>query len=132
MILLMAMAAAAASPASVEGRWMTETKHGVVEVGKCGASLCGALLDSDGIRANPHLMDVKNKDESLRGRPLRGVRMLSGFSWSDGQWTGGQVYNADDGGTYKGTLTQLDADHLRVRGCIVWPLCKSQTWTRIR
>ena len=132
MILLMAMAAAVATPAGAEGRWMTETKHGVVEVALCGASLCGNLVDSDGIRANPHLLDVKNKDESLRTRPIKGVRMLSGFTWSDGQWVTGQVYNADDGGTYKGTLTQTDADHMKVRGCIVWPLCKSQTWTRIR
>ncbi len=41
-------------------------------------------------------------------------------------------YNGDDGGTYKATITPIDADHLKVRGCIVWPLCKTQTWMRVR
>ena len=87
---------------------------------------------SDGIRANPDLRDAKNKDESLRTRRLAGIQMLSGFTRGSGEWTGGTIYNADDGGTYKATVTPTDAEHIKVKGCIVWPLCKTQTWTRIR
>lgn len=60
------------------------------------------------------------------------MQILGGFARGDGVWTGGTIYKADDGGTYKATVTPLDADHLQVKGCIVWPLCKSQTWTRLR
>ena len=63
---------------------------------------------------------------------LAGIQMLSGFTRGSGEWTGGTIYNADDGGTYKATVTPTDAEHIKVKGCIVWPLCKTQTWTRIR
>jgi uncharacterized protein (DUF2147 family) len=132
MILLMAAAAAATSPESAIGRWRTETRNGVVEVAACGGSICGTLVTSDGIRANPDLRDSKNKDETLRGRKLAGLQILSGFTRGSSAWEGGQIYNADDGGTYKATVTPADADHLKVKGCIVWPLCKTQSWTRIR
>lgn len=133
MVLGMMLAAAAAvSPDAAIGRWKTETKNGIVEVAKCGASICGKLVSSDGIRANPDLTDSNNKDTALRGRKLMGLQILGGFTRENAAWTGGTIYNGDDGGTYKATVTPADADHLKVRGCIVWPLCKTQTWTRVR
>jgi uncharacterized protein (DUF2147 family) len=117
---------------SAIGRWQTETKHGVVEVTACGQSICGRLLESDKIRTNPQLRDEKNKDPAQRDRVLKGLLMLQGFKAHNGQWTDGTIYNADDGGTYQGTLTMVDRDTLKVKGCIVWPLCKSQIWKRAK
>jgi uncharacterized protein (DUF2147 family) len=130
--LLAAAAAVAANPDVAVGRWMTETKHGIVEIDRCGRSICGKILSSDGIRGNRGLLDVNNKDPKLRGRRLLGLQILAGFTASDGAWTGGTIYNAEDGGTYHATVTPTDANHLKVRGCIFWPLCKSQVWTRVR
>ena len=130
-VLLAAAAAVAANPDVAVGRWMTETKHGIVEIDRCGASICGKILSSDGIRGNPGLLDVNNKDSKLRGRKLLGLQILGGFTASDGAWTGGTIYNAEDGGTYHATVTPIDGNHLKVRGCIFWPLCKSQVWTRV-
>lgn len=134
LLLAIAMAGAAggADANSVIGRWRAESRNAVIEIGRCGPSICGSIADSDGLRANPDMRDVKNKDTSLRTRKLLGLRMLQGFQWSGTAWEGGTVYNADDGGTYKGTITPVDADHLRLKGCIIWPLCKTQTWVRIR
>jgi len=136
MIGLVTLAAAAAAtllnPDLAIGRWHTETRNGLVEVEKCGPSICGELIGSDGLRANPNLLDSNNKDASLRGRRLMGVQILSGFTRSAREWSGGTIYNGEDGGTYKATVTPMDADHLKVRGCIIWPLCKTQTWTRVR
>ncbi len=127
------LAAAAMGPAApgVAGRWMTETRHGVVEITPCGASICGRLIDSDNIRADPQRRDIHNQDPAQRQRPLKGLMMLQGFHGAASQWDGGSVYNPDDGGTYHGTLTIVDATTLKVRGCIVWPLCKSQVWKRV-
>ena len=130
--LFMLAAAAASSPDAAIGHWRTETKGGVVEIERCGGSICGKLVSSDGLRANPNLLDGHNKDASLRGRRLMGLQILGGFTRGDGEWSGGTIYNGDDGGTYKATVRPIDADHLKVKGCIIWPLCKSQTWTRIR
>jgi len=133
-IMLMALAmAAATSPDSVVGKWKTETRNGIVEITRCGSSLCGKLLTSDGIAANPALQDSKNKDPSLRGRTLKGMPILSGaFRYSDGAWKGGSIYKADDGKTYDATVSTVDANTLKVKGCIFVPFCKTQTWTRVR
>lgn len=130
--MLAAAVVSAADPNAAIGRWRTQTKNGVVEITQCGGSICGRLLSSDGLRGNPGKLDVNNKNPALRNRHLVGLQILGGFTRGPREWTGGTIYNAEDGGTYKATVTPVDADHLKVRGCIVWPLCKSQTWTRIR
>jgi uncharacterized protein (DUF2147 family) len=129
---LLAASPAVPAPDMAIGKWKTQTRNGIIDIRSCGASICGTLVTSDGLVANPGLADSKNKDEKLRSRPLKGITMLSGFTRDGDAWSDGSVYNPDDGGTYRGKLTPVDADHLAVRGCIVWPLCKTQTWTRVR
>jgi len=102
----------AAGNDSVVGKWRTPSKHGVVELGRCGESVCGRLVDSDGLKTNPDLRDANNKAKG-------------------NEWVEGQIYNPEDGGTYKATITPSGANSLKLKGCIVWPLCKTQTWTRI-
>lgn len=132
-IMLMALAiAAAAGPDAVVGKWKTETRNGIVEITRCGTSLCGKLLTSDGIAANPGLRDVENKDAALRSRPLKGLQILGGFHFDKGAWKGGTIYKADNGKTYDATITTVDANTLKLKGCIMAPLCSSQTWTRVR
>ena len=132
--MILAFVAAALAPGAdmAVGRWRTQTDGGVVEIARCGGSICGRIVGSNKLRTNPGLLDAHNSNAGLRGRRLLGLQILGGFHFNDGTWTGGTIYNADDGGTYKATVTPIDSDHLKVRGCIVWPLCKSQTWTRMR
>ncbi|WP_408590432.1 DUF2147 domain-containing protein [Novosphingobium sp.] len=122
----------AAKPEDAIGRWATATRHGVVEITACGSSICGRLVDSENLRTNPDMRDFRNKAAEQRNRPIKGLLMLSGFTRSANGWDGGSVYNPEDGGTYSGTITIGDADTLKLKGCIVWPLCKSQVWKRIR
>ncbi|MEW9856753.1 DUF2147 domain-containing protein [Novosphingobium sp. M1R2S20] len=122
----------AAGPESVLGHWRTPAKNGHVEITRCGESVCGRLIESDNIRANPELRDANNKNEAKRDRRLKNLQILGGFKGEAKQWTGGTIYNPEDGGTYKATITPAGANTLKLKGCIVWPLCKTQTWTRIR
>src|SRR3954470_14897594 len=101
--LSMLAAAAAMSPDAAVGRWRTETRNGIVEVERCGASICGKLVSSDGLRTNPNMLDINNKDTALRSRRLLNLQLLGGFTRGSGEWTGGTIYNGDDGGTYKAT-----------------------------
>lgn len=128
MIALM-LAAALAGQGDVAGLWKTPTKNGVVEITHCGGSICGRLVTSDGIRTNPGLKDEKNKDSNLRNRPLKGLMMLSGFKGGPRDWTGGKIYNPDDGGTYTSNVSLSGPDELKVQGCIL-VLCKTQVWVR--
>lgn len=129
---LLAMAAPAATADAAIGRWKTETHEAIVEIQRCGASICGRVLTSDALRADPGMRDVKNPDAALRSRPIRGMQILSGFTRDGDAWTGGQLYKADEGKTYSGKITVVGPNQLKVRGCVFVPLCKTQTWTRVR
>lgn len=128
-------ASALAAPALAgdpTGLWQTQTNNGQVRIERCGNALCGTIVTSDQIRAHPDQKDVKNKDASLRNRPLRNLRILSGFTGGPTEWSGGSVYKPDNGNTYRGTITMPNDNTLRLRGCVREPLCSNQTWTRIQ
>ncbi|NQE60353.1 DUF2147 domain-containing protein [Caulobacter sp. RHG1] len=118
--------------ADVTGLWATPSNGGQVEIARCGNSLCGKLVTSTPIKADPARKDVKNKDEAQRGRPLKNLQMLYDFTGGPTKWTGGKVYNPEDGGTYSGTIELVSDNELKLKGCIVAPLCKTQKWTRLK
>ena len=130
-LIALAMATASLSPNMALGHWKTETRNGIVDIERCGASVCGKLVTSDGIAANPAMTDVNNKEATLRSRPLKGLQILGGFTAEGTGWSGGSIYKPDDGKTYDATLTLIDANTLKVRGCIFVPLCKTQIWHRV-
>ena len=114
------------------GHWSTPARHGVVDITTCGQSVCGHLQSSDAINANADARDTHNANATLRSQPLKGLAMLTGFVRAENGWTGGTIYNPEDGHTYRATMTLSGANTLIVKGCVIWPLCKTQTWQRIR
>ncbi len=130
--LLALVSTAPALAADVTGLWATPTRDGQVEITKCGSSVCGRLVSSAGIKADPGLKDANNSDPAQRGRLLKGLLILKGLTGGPTDWSGGEIYNAEDGKTYSASLSMSGDNILNVRGCIVVPLCKTQTWTRVR
>lgn len=126
---LLASPALAAEPT---GLWQTASRGGQVEIYRCGAALCGRLVSSEGLKADPNLKDTANANAAQRGRALKNLTIMSGFSGGPKEWSGGSIYNAEDGKTYSGSITLDGDDTLKLRGCVVAPLCKTQTWTRLR
>ena len=130
--LLLAAAPAPQDAGAAVGRWKTETHNAIVEIRRCGTSICGWILISDALRTNPELTDTKNRDAALRTRRLRGLQILSGFKQDGNGWYNGKIYNAEDGKTYTADVTLANPNQLNLRGCVFKPLCKTQTWTRVR
>lgn len=130
--LAVAAVAAPALASDPTGLWQTPTNGGQVQISRCGQALCGVLVTSDHIRSMPGMLDAKNSNRELRGRTLRNLPLLNGFTGGPTEWRGGTVYNPDDGRTYSGTITMQGDNALRLQGCVVRPLCRNQTWTRIR
>ena len=126
-----ATAAAAPGTDAVVGRWRTPEDAAVVDVQACGGDLCGYIVTSNRLRIDPTQKDVRNKNPALRGRAIKGVALFDHMTAGPGDWKG-KVYNPADGGLYAGTIRLVDADTLSLQGCIAWPLCKSQTWRRLR
>ncbi len=119
------------------GQWLTEGGQSRVEIYTCGEELCGRIIwlkepnEADG---TPKL-DVLNKDESLRTRPLVGLAFIAGFlpNGRPGRWHKGTIYNPADGKIYQCTMMMENADTLRVHGYVLLPVFgKSQTWIRFR
>ena len=138
MLKMLTVAAAAwamasgACAAEVTGLWLTPTDGGQVQITACGASVCGHLVTGARIKADPSLKDAKNKNPALRSRTLKGLPLIQGFKGAGGSWSGGTIYNPDDGNIYKASLKLIDPDTLQVKGCVVAPLCKTQIWKRVK
>jgi uncharacterized protein (DUF2147 family) len=115
----------------VEGRWLTQEKDGWIAIKLDGESLVGSIAGSPN-GDEEREFDDRNPDPALRNRPLQGLAIMTGFEYDgDGRWSGGKVYDPNSGKTYKCTLTQIDANTLKIRGYIGVSLFgRSETWTR--
>jgi uncharacterized protein (DUF2147 family) len=126
--VIVAHAVGAAAPA--EGYWQAGSGGAVIEIHSCGDALCGRVVDSDDLRNNPYLTDDANKDPALRGRSVKGLEILQGFKGGPSRWTGGHIYNPNDGRMYDAELKLLAPDRLKVKGCVIFPLCGAQVWRK--
>ena len=122
--------AAAASPA--EGTWRTPDKNALIQLYDCGADVCGRVTDSDDLHAKPGMRDIYNKNAALQGRLVKGLTMMTGFKGGPSTWTDGTLYDPSNGKTYHGSITLVGSDRLDLKGCIFGPLCRTETWTRVR
>jgi len=123
-VLLATLAPAAA--ASPLGNWMVEEKTAQIRVIDCGSILWG-VISWEKVSGT----DTYNPDPALRTRPLLGAAILLGMKQDKpGEWNG-KVYNAQNGKQYDATISSPDDQTLNMRGCLVYPLCQTVTWTRV-
>jgi uncharacterized protein (DUF2147 family) len=131
-----AMTAAAQPGASPEGRWLTQRKHGIVEIFRCSGAetLCGRLVwfQVEPGDPNPEGIDLHNPSPDKRNRSLCGLVFMTGFKPAAANvWEDGTLYDPESGHTYHGTITLQADGTLRLRGYIgVPPLGESNVWTR--
>ena len=131
--LLTAPSAHAQGTGEPVGVWLTQAGDARVKISKCGGGICGVIVGLkepiDPATGRPQV-DDKNPNPALKKRPMIGLALFSGMQpTGPGKWSG-QIYNADDGGTYASSVLVMGADTLRVEGC-VGALCGGETWTRV-
>jgi uncharacterized protein (DUF2147 family) len=131
--LLTAPSAFAQGATDPTGVWQTQAGDARVKVSKCGGGLCGVIVGLkepiDPATGKPQV-DDKNPNPALKKRPMIGLPLFSGMlPVAPNKWSG-QIYNADDGGTYASSISVAGPDTLRVEGC-VGALCGGETWTRV-
>ena len=128
--------AAAPSAPSVEGRWLTQGKHGIVEIYRCGGgdTLCGRLAWVRLEPGDPNRdgVDLHNPVPERRNRSLCGLVFMTGFRPAGPDvWEDGTLYDTETGKSYRGALTLQADGTLRVRGYIGISLFGgSNVWTR--
>jgi uncharacterized protein (DUF2147 family) len=68
----------------------------------------------------------------LRGKPIRGMRILEGLRKAGDWWEGGTILDPNNGKSYRSQLRTVDGGaKLEVRGYIGMPILgRTQTWVR--
>ena len=111
------------------GDWAVEEGVAHVRVAECNGSMWGAVA----WEKKPGGLDKNNPDVSKRTRPTLGIILLMDMKKKPkaDEWNG-KVYDAKDSGKlYSASIKPTGPDELEIEGCLVWPLCGSQTWTRV-
>jgi uncharacterized protein (DUF2147 family) len=124
-LLLVAVTAASA----LLGLWNTPVDRSQVRVASCGDEICGYVIASTRLTAEPDQRDVRNPDVSLRTRLIRNLKIMQVHSAEKGQFRG-WVYDPKSGHTYRVVVRLRPDDHLELTGCLLGPLCGSQSWNR--
>ncbi len=108
------------SIAAIKGNWATQGYGAVVQFGSCAsdeAQLCGTLV---------WVWDPEEMEPNAVGR-----LMIEGAIHHNGEWAKGTLWNPEDGRTYRGTITQISNDVLKLKGCAAGIFCQTQIWHRL-
>ncbi|WP_095589996.1 DUF2147 domain-containing protein [Actibacterium ureilyticum] len=118
------IALALAGPAMADpvlGTWKTQVDDGSyahITFANCGPAICGKIartFNGQGEYKSPNI-----------GKPLVWDMQAAG----GGKYAGGKIWQPSTGKVYKSKMA-LSGDTLNVSGC-VGPLCKKQTWSRVK
>jgi uncharacterized protein (DUF2147 family) len=61
---------------------------------------------------------------------MKGLVIFTGLTGGPKDYKGAALYNPTDGGTYHGSISVVDENTVKLTGCVVFPLCKTQVWHR--
>ena len=124
---------AVAADISPVGIWMVNDEDAKIEIYPKGDELEGKIVwlkepkEKDGSTKK----DIKNEDEKLRTREVMGMVFLTGFKKNEKKWTGGKIYDAKSGNTYKAWMELEGEDKLKLAGYIGIPLfSRTEVWKR--
>jgi uncharacterized protein (DUF2147 family) len=144
-VLGLSVPAAAQTP-SVMGTWMTPARTAQVRLAPCpdtsSGPVCGSIVSltapkgPDGVVVPQEAaIDIHNADPALRSRKILGATMLYGFkpTSTPNTFEDGNIYNAENGKTYRANIALQPDGTLRLRGYVGTPMLgETQVWTRVR
>ena len=115
---------AVAAPASIDGKSRDSDGYIEMTVAPCGNARCGTITRIIKRKPGEPMNDAHNDNPSLRSRPIKGIDILQNLRWDDGAWRG-QVYNPEDGNTYRTEVRKRANGSLEVKGCVAI-ICKTR------
>ncbi|MES3018599.1 MAG: DUF2147 domain-containing protein [Bacteroidota bacterium] len=135
-LLIAASAAFAQNREALVGKWLTATGDAQIQIYPVSGKFSGKIVwlkkpnDSTG---KPET-DDKNPDSNIAKRPILGLEMLKGFTYSnEGIWEGGSIYDPKTGKTYSCKISMVDNNKIYVRGFVgISLLGRTETWSRVR
>ncbi len=112
------------------GVWLTEIQDAKIEIYKKGAYYHGKVVwisEPNDENGKP-VVDENNPNVKLQKRPVLKMDILYGFTFKNGEYINGFIYDPKEGKTYDCKLW-LEGKTLKVRGYLGW-LYDTKTWTR--
>lgn len=121
-VLVLAAPAWANAQSHLQGRW----KNGKMEIviRQCGGSLCGTVVKASAKQ--------QARAERGSGNELIGSRVIDNIRPAGPGIYKADVYVADRDINASGTIRQVNANRLNVRGCVLAIICKTTNWDRIQ
>ena len=115
------LASSAALAAEPTGDWRVEDGSAIIRIDNCRGALWGVVAWEK----------VPGRDER-NGRPTLGSPVLINMRASSQARWDGQIYNAQNGQTYRANVRMVGDNTLRVEGCVMGGVfCGGQRWTRV-
>lgn len=134
-ILLLGITPVWAQSLTPAGSWIHANRRIQIEIYPCLENLCGKItwLKSPYDANDTPRLDLNNPNPKLRARPLLGLDVLGGLRPAgEGSWVDGNIYNPDDGKSYRATMSMRKDGDLQMRVYLLLPLLgKTLAWTRI-
>jgi uncharacterized protein (DUF2147 family) len=124
----LALAAGSAQAAEPIGDWLVKDGYAHIRIDNCGGRLWGIVAWEQ----KPGGIDTENPDPAKRGRPTLGMPVLLGLTQKEPNKWQGEIYNSQNGKMYAASISMADENTLDLEGCLVWPLCLTQQWTRVK
>lgn len=119
---LVLLAAQAASPGSIEGRWRSPGGNSIIGIAPCGGNLCGTVVWAS----------AKAKQDARKSTDqLVGTQLLTGLQHKGAGWQG-RIFIPDKNMRATAKIQLVSATQLRVSGCALGrSLCKAALWSRV-
>lgn len=131
-LTLAAIAPSASAVTTIDGTYVDSGGFVEVTVGPCGAASvrarCGTITRIIRRKPGESTRDTHNDNPVLRSRPILGITLLQDLRWEDDAWRG-QVYNPEDGGTYRAVVNPSGGGSLEVKGCLSI-ICRTRIWPK--
>jgi uncharacterized protein (DUF2147 family) len=113
--------------ADATGEWRVADGAAHIKIDDCGGRMWGIVS-----WAQQHGTDVNNPDPAKRNRSTLGMPIILGMQPTRPNRWEGEIYNAQNGKTYSGSITLTGPDELRIDGCVLGFFCGGQNWTRVK
>lgn len=115
---------------AIIGVWLTQVKDAKIEIYKKDNLYYGKVvwIESPTDENGKPKVDSKNPNKTAAKRPIMGMDIVTRMAYSNGEWSGGKIYDPKSGDTYTCKIW-LDNGNLKVRGYLGW-LYDTKTWTK--
>jgi len=143
LVVFMLAAAAMLMPVMADsapyGMWSVRGGRAKIKVGNCEndkTKLCAHIVwlrpdERRDAQGRPRA-DRRNKNASLRNRPILGLPVAYDMAPAGpGKWQG-KVYDPERGSEYKGYMKLMPDGRMKVTGCLVAFLCESKYWRPLK